>query len=301
MVAPPGFTRHGARLRQMLDVSLPQPAATVATPLVYDTVAGRWKATALPTAGLADEAVTYVKLAADVLAGLDPRYVNTAGDTMTGALTNSSGYYANRAGGTAFVAMTGALGATVSDGGSLTFQKTRSSDPATHTILADLDSMGSIYWGGSDGAAFVLGARIRGRVDGTPASGEMPGYLDFSTTAGANSDGESTSLPTERMRITRTGFVGVNVTAPAAQVDVLTKRVGTVGLRVRAQASPTADVLQVASNGGNVWFGVRADGHLKTLGSLLTSASGVSSLSKVLRVYDEAGTVYYVPMYTAYS
>lgn len=335
---PLGGAPRGIRLGQLLNVQNTPPAS--AHLLVYDTAVGKWGPglavagsladNAVTTPKVADGAVTFAKLNADVGPGFDSRWVNVAGDTMTGALAlpsnglnvgagqlqvtggnvqatgyltaNGGALFGNSWGGTAAVQLSGASGAVVNDGGSLGFRKTRSTDPLSHVIVADLDSLGAIYFAGSDGGTFLSAARIRGRVDGTPASGAMPGYLDFSTTARAgNPDSESTTAPTERVRVTHEGFVGVNVTAPAAQVEVLAKRAGTVGLRVRAQAGATADVWQATSNGGSVWFGVRGDGYLKTLGSLLTAATAVTGLSKVLRVYDEGGTVYYVPLYSGYS
>ena len=73
------------RLRNLIDVSGAAPAASNA--LTWDAVTGRWTAATVATAGIADGAVTYAKLNADVLTGLDPRYVNVTGDTMTGDLT----------------------------------------------------------------------------------------------------------------------------------------------------------------------------------------------------------------------
>jgi len=81
-VREPGPNR---RLGQLVDVSNAKPTASQV--LAWDAVTGRWTASAVATLGLADGAVTYAKLNADVLTGLDPRYVNVAGDTMTGALT----------------------------------------------------------------------------------------------------------------------------------------------------------------------------------------------------------------------
>jgi hypothetical protein len=61
-------------------------------------------------------------------------------------------------------------------------------------------------WNGDAGTSGVQAASISAYVDGTPGTNDMPGRLVFSTTA----DGAST--PTERMRITSAGDVGIGGT-----------------------------------------------------------------------------------------
>lgn len=70
-------------------------------------------------------------------------------------------------------------------------------------LVASGDLLGGISFHGNDGAAQKGAALIQSFVDGTPSTGDMPGRLVFSTTA----DGAST--PTERMRITNDGRVGI--------------------------------------------------------------------------------------------
>ena len=74
-------------------------------------------------------------------------------------------------------------------------------------LVASGDPFGQVAFGGSDGTAFVEGARIRAEVDGTPGTNDMPGRIVFSTTA----DGASSS--TERMRIDSAGSVGIGATS----------------------------------------------------------------------------------------
>ena len=77
----------------------------------------------------------------------------------------------------------------------------------THSIVAAPDQLGRISFAGSDGEKFVEGARIESIVDGTPGVDNIPGRLVFSTTP----DGSNT--PTERMRITSSGGVGIGASA----------------------------------------------------------------------------------------
>lgn len=68
------------------------------------------------------------------------------------------------------------------------FQKSRHATIGNHTIVQASDELGRLNWNGSDGAAFITGARIVAKVDGTPGTSDMPTRLEFNTTA----DGAST-------------------------------------------------------------------------------------------------------------
>ena len=77
--------------------------------------------------------------------------------------------------------------------------------------------MGDISFAGSDGAAFRTAARINVDVDGTPGSSDMPGRIQFSTTA----DGAAT--PTERLRIDSAGRVMIGASSAVAGADANTR------------------------------------------------------------------------------
>jgi hypothetical protein len=81
--------------------------------------------------------------------------------------------------------------------------KSRGTTVGSNTIVSNGDELGSIFFQGSDGSEFVLGARIDAVVDGTPGADDMPGRLVFSTTA------DGASSPTERMRIAANGVVTI--------------------------------------------------------------------------------------------
>jgi hypothetical protein len=78
-------------------------------------------------------------------------------------------------------------------------QKSRNSTIGSHTIVEDDDEIGRIEFAGSDGSNFRTAASITGEVDGTPGSSDMPGRLQFNTTA----DGATSA--TERLRIDSRG------------------------------------------------------------------------------------------------
>ena len=98
----------------------------------------------------------------------------------------------------------------------INFGKTRSGTIGTvGTVVNDNDGLGFIAFCGDDGTDIASrAASIFAEVDGTPGSNDMPGALVFSTTA----DGASSS--SERMRITRDGYVGIGVDTPTANLHV---------------------------------------------------------------------------------
>jgi hypothetical protein len=94
-------------------------------------------------------------------------------------------------------------------GSKIFFARSRSGTVGTvGTIVSSGDILGQMRFAGSDGAAFITGAEITAEVDGTPGLNDMPGRLTFSTTA------DGAASPTERMRITSAGNVGIGTTAP---------------------------------------------------------------------------------------
>lgn len=74
--------------------------------------------------------------------------------------------------------------------------------------------IGSINFNGDDGTNFIPAAVILAEVDGTPGTDDMPGRIVLSTTP----DGSAT--PTERLRITSSGKIGLGTTAPAATAHI---------------------------------------------------------------------------------
>ena len=72
--------------------------------------------------------------------------------------------------------------------------------------------LGTLTFHGADGTSFIEAATVAGEVDGTPGSNDMPGRLVFSTTA------DGAASPTERLRITSAGLVGIGDSAPSAKL-----------------------------------------------------------------------------------
>ena len=85
---------------------------------------------------------------------------------------------------------------------------------ASPAIVQDDDNLGQIVFSGWDGDTFTNAAMIRAQVAGTPGDDDMPGRLQFLTTA----DGDLTCAT--RMTITETGNVGIGTAAPGRLLEL---------------------------------------------------------------------------------
>jgi hypothetical protein len=98
------------------------------------------------------------------------------------------------------------------------FYKTRGAS-GTATVVQSGDTLGILSWQGADGTTGIRAADIKTEVDGTPGTNDMPGRLVFSTTA------DGASSPTERMRITSAGSVGIGGTPAAGRTLEVAKSI----------------------------------------------------------------------------
>ncbi len=88
-------------------------------------------------------------------------------------------------------------------GALLVFGKSRGSLNG-NTVVQSGDQIGGMYFAGADGTDVnSIAAQISVEVDGTPGSDDMPGRLIFKTTA------DGAASPTERLRITSAGAIGI--------------------------------------------------------------------------------------------
>ena len=81
----------------------------------------------------------------------------------------------------------------------LMLAKNRNDAYNSNGAVQDNDECGNIAFLGNDGTAFRESARIRGEVDGTPGSSQVPGAITFATNAGSG--------VVERLRISGQGYV----------------------------------------------------------------------------------------------
>ena len=110
------------------------------------------------------------------------------------------------------------------------FAKSRATSVGGVTTVTNNDTLGDLYFSGTDGTGLVDGARIIAAVDGTVTTGGMPTRLAFSTSAAGSSS------PTERMRIDSSG--NINIATAGARITGDFSN-ATVANRVAFQSSTT--------------------------------------------------------------
>jgi hypothetical protein len=120
--------------------------------------------------------------------------------------------------------------------------KSRGTAAGGVTTVQNGDNLGVIMFAGADGTTInPVAAQINAAVDGTPGTNDMPGRLEFYTTA----DGAST--PTERMRIDSSGNLLFNsgfgsvATAYGCRAWVNFNGTGTVAIRSSGNVSSITD------------------------------------------------------------
>ena len=105
-------------------------------------------------------------------------------------------------------------GQTAAAGPILNFVTSGGTTNGSNTIVRQHDELGVITFTGTDGTEPLAGATIVAYCDGTPGTGDMPGRLEFGTTA----DGASSQ--TLRMMINNQGYVGIGGITPAVRHHV---------------------------------------------------------------------------------
>jgi hypothetical protein len=136
-------------------------------------------------------------------------------------------------------------------GGGVVIGRSRGTSLGSVTILQSGDSIGSVSYQAADGTDFVEAAKIEAAIDGTPGANDMPGRLVFSTTA------DGASSPTERMRITSAGNVGIGTASPGALLHAAGK------IRFGSNASYYGEIdHDAASTGSNIYNHSDSGGHI---------------------------------------
>jgi hypothetical protein len=131
---------------------------------------------------------------------------------------------------------------------SIQINKSNSGAIGSRGIVASGDILGVIQFTGDDGVAFIRGAQIVAAVDGTPGTNDMPGRLVFSTTA------DGASSPTERMRITNAGNVGIGATTGLDRLTVKQDQNASTRIAINNQdAGSSAEAALRLSASGATW------------------------------------------------
>jgi hypothetical protein len=147
--------------------------------------------------------------------------------------------------------------------------KTRGTALGSTNIVSNVELLGSVAFNGADGTNLIPAALIEGYVDGTPGANDMPGRLIFSTTPSGS------ATPTERLRITSAGLVGIGTSAPSSLLHLSGANVDTA-LKVQAgTAISTIELLR----GSNATFGADStyDYRVKNEAGDFTLQNGVNS------------------------
>ena len=140
-------------------------------------------------------------------------------------------------------AMLSTWSTTAAHGSVLDLARSKSATMGTHSALASGDTVGFLSFRGSDGSTFQDVAFIQGDVDGTVATSQVPGRMMFWTTSAAGT-------ATERMRIDKSGNVGIGTTSPDSRLDI---EAGAFSMQeMSAPSAPAANkvVIYAADSGG---------------------------------------------------
>ena len=163
-------------------------------------------------------------------------------------------------------------------GAYLNFAKSRGTSIGSNTVVQSGDTLGVIDFHGNDGTDFVHAARISAAVDSTPGLNDMPGRIEFSTTA----DGGTT--PTERMRITRSGdirlamgnFDNSAVDGNSTNDGVVIDKGGGVKVQVARSGGTPVAVNRIGNDGNlvNLRQGGLQEGSISVNGSTVSYNGG---------------------------
>jgi len=122
----------------------------------------------------------------------------------------------------------------------LFFGRSRGTSNGSSTVVADDDRLGALFFCGADGTDInTPAATIQVSVDGTPGGNDMPGRIEFRTTA----DGASST--TERMRIHSDGNVSIGSSSNGDKLYI------TDGASAYASADRMIQLKRNATNGNN--------------------------------------------------
>ena len=131
---------------------------------------------------------------------------------------------------------------TAADVGAILYMgRTSATSNGGSTIVENNDLIGRISFQGADGSELVEAACIRVDVDGAPGSNDMPGRIEFHTTA------DGAAAATERVRITSSGNMGVGENSPQQRLHV-------------SSTSSTYIQVQNTGNSVNAFYGVDTGG-----------------------------------------
>jgi len=145
----------------------------------------------------------------------------------------------------------------------------------TGTPVVANNDVGQISFSGFDGTNYRNTAQISSEVDGTPGTDDMPGRLIFSTTASGS------ITPTERMRVTSDGKLGLGTSLPEALLHIAPGNTSATSIGGRS-----------ISYGANLVSSSGRSGYLVRVGNNFTTAADDSGFMW-LYPFDTGGNANY--------
>src|SRR3989344_2734325 len=157
----------------------------------------------------------------------------------------------------------------------LFFSKSRGA-VGSQGVVSSGDDIGTIVFSGSDGTNVVNGAYIKATAVGTITTNQVPTDLRFFTHG--SSPGDS---PSERLRITSAGDIGIGTTTPSSELSVVGDIFATGALRDSSNAVGTNGMILRTTGTGTTWVATSTLG----LSSAFTTSAQLAAL-----LSDESGT-----------
>ena len=170
----------------------------------------------------------------------------------------------------------------------LDFKKSNTLTIGNYDLVPDGALLGSVQFRGADGAQFVDAATIQIKVDGVASASDMPGKIEFATTA----DGASSS--TVHLTIRADGKTGFGVTDPDAKVEILST---TIQLKLSYNATESGSIW--ANVDGDVSIRPSGDNVILPTGKHLqfgnARQAGDPTTDGYIIIKDSTGTQYKIP------
>lgn len=140
----------------------------------------------------------------------------------------------------------------------VTLARQNGTNNGDNTIISSDNSLGTINFGGADGAGLFYAASIVGVSDDVPGVNSMPGRMVFNTTP------TGSTTPVERMRIDNQGKVSVSGDITQSGTGAIKVASGTTAQR---PGTPTNGMIRYNSDNGafegyasNAWAGIGGGG-----------------------------------------
>ena len=204
--------------------------------------------------------------------------VKSNGQVSIGGITNFGGTLEvfSTGSGTpnSWISMT--RGSSDASGPYLALVKSRSTDPLLRTAVLLNDDLGSIVFQGTNGTTNLVGAAIKSITAAAPTSTNIQANLIFSTTNSTD------ILPSERMRITSVGDVGIGTGSPSAKVEITnsTAGYGSLQLKLSNVGGGSGDDSRITLHNGTIASALvlRSNTHATEPNDVVLSASGANDL-----------------------